>query len=145
MTDVTQYIKQALYDCLAGKIVVDSVTIPVKASFSLAEGLTKAHIILDNITDEQADTLSNYSSMVRATIQVVDLPDGYTEKTVNAIAAHVRAKITPSFGQHGLTIPAGMQALHVRVSSPDGIIAEWEEGRPILRKILFVTLQINHS
>lgn len=145
MTDVTQYIEQALYDCLAGKITYNSVTVPVKAGMSLTEAFTQNTVVFDNVTDQPADTLTNYFTEVSATIQVVTLPDGYSHKPVNAIAAFVRALITPSFGTHGLTAPAGMKFLNVRVSSPQGYIEEWQDGRAIIRKILNVSIQVNHS
>jgi hypothetical protein len=145
VTDVTQYIEQALYDCLAGKITYEGVSIPVKAGFSLAEGLSVHHIIIDNVTDSPQDSLNHYFTEATVTLQVVSLPDGMSHKPVNAIAAHVRALITPSFGTHGLSAPAGMKFLNVRVSSPQGYIEEWEKGRAIIRKILTVNIQVNHN
>jgi hypothetical protein len=145
MTDVTQHIEQALYDCLAGKILYDGAYVPVKAGMNLNEAYNAHCVVFGNVVDNSADSLSHYFTEATVTLQVVSLPDGYSHKPVNAIAAFCRALITPSFGVHGLTAPAGMKFLNVRVSSPQGYIEEWQDGRAIIRKILNVSIQINHS
>ena len=148
MTDLTQHIEQALYNCLTG-ITYNGATIPVKAGFSLAEGLSEHHIIIDNVVDTPADTLTNYTSEVTATLQVVSLPNGFTHTVVNAIASTVRSRLMPSFGVNGLNpnllSVSGLKFLNLRVSSPQGYIEEVQDGQPIIRKILQIELTVNHS
>jgi hypothetical protein len=148
--DVTQHIEQALYNCLTTPaITYEGTTVPVKAGFSLAEGLSVHHIIIDNVTDRPADTLTNYITEVDVTLQVVSLPDGMTHKVVNSISDSIRTRLQPSFALNGLN-PAllsepGLRFMNLRVSSPQGYIEEWQNGRPIIRKILNISLQVNHS
>jgi hypothetical protein len=147
--DVSRHIRQAIYNCLAGNITYNGVQVPVKAGFSLAEGLSVHHVIIDNVTDSAADTLSNYITEVNATLQIVSLPDGITFNVADSISDSIRALLQPSFGINGLN-PAllaepGLKFLHLRVSSPQGYITEWQDGRPIIRKILNINLQVNHS
>lgn len=148
MIDVTQHIEQALYNCLTG-ITYNGVVVPVKAGFSLAEGLSTHHIIIDNVTDTPDDSLSHYVTNVTATLQIVSLPNGFSHVPVNSIAGHVRARLQPSFGTNGLNpsllSEPGLRFLHLRVSSPQGYIEEWQDGQPIIRKILNIDVQVTHS
>jgi hypothetical protein len=150
MIDITQHIEQAFYNCLTTPVITyEGTTVPVKAGFSLAEGLSVHHIIIDNVTDTVADTLTNYTSDVTVTLQIVSLPNGVTHVPVNSIAAHVRSRLMPSFGVNGLNAALlsepGLKFLNLRVSSPSGYIEEVENNFHIIRKILQVTLTVNHS
>jgi hypothetical protein len=147
--DVTQHIEQALYNCLTTPaITYNSEVVPVKASFSLAEGVSKHHIIIENTATDSADTLTNYITEANVQLQIVSLPDGVTHKAVNAIHDSINARLQPSFALNGLN-PAllsepGLRFMNLRVTSR-GYITEVQDNHTIIRKILNISLQVNHS
>jgi hypothetical protein len=144
MIDVAKAVREAIKTCLGGNVTYDSTTIPVVDGFSMGESLVTNHIIVDNVTDGDNDSLSHTSSEVNATLQVVTYVEGFSKSAVDTISSSVRGLLQPAFATNGLSI-SGAQVLNLRVTSPQGYLEEIDNNHTIIRKILNINFKLNHN
>jgi hypothetical protein len=144
MIDVAKAVREALYTCLNGNVSYNSANVPVVDGFSMGESLVTNHIIVDNVTDGDNDSLSHTSSEVNATLQVVTYVEGFSKSAVDTISSSVRGLLQPAFATNGLSI-SGAQVLNLRVTSPQGYLEEIDNNHTIIRKILNINFKLNHN
>lgn len=145
MIDVSYHIRKALYSCLNTNVTYEGEVIKIVDGFSLAEGLSTHHIIIDGVSDTDNDNLSAYSSKVTASLLVVTLVDGFTKDVCDSITNRIKELLQPAFAINGLTdIPADMQVLNLRCSAGRHI-EEHDQDGAIIRRPLTIEMIVNHN